>query len=347
MKALYFEKHGGIENLVYGEVADPTPGPGEVLIRVKACAINHLDLWVLAGWPGLDLPMPHIGGADIAGEVASVGTSVDYWKQGMRVVVSPGYLSDGPEDEWTERGEDSLSPRYHIFGEGRRGGFAEYVSVPQQCVLELPDRIDFAEAAAPLLVAVTAWRMLNTRAQLQSGESVLIVGAGGGLNSFALQLAKSSGANVIALTSSKEKVQKAKELGADEVINYKQTPDWHKEIKKLTNGRGVDVVVDNVGSQTFEKSIHSTRRGGRIVTVGNTSGAKVSFDNRLLFTKQISILGSTMGSNKEFREVVQTIWGGKVNPVIDRTLPLSQGAQAYRALERGEQFGKILLLPDS
>ena len=345
MKALYFQEHGEIENLHFAEVPDPQPEPNEVVVRVRASAINHLDLWVLRGWPGLDLPKPHIGGADIAGEIAAVGSSVEGLGEGMRVVVSPGYLADGPADEWTQRGEDSVSPRYHIFGEGRRGGFAEYVNVPSQCLLELPDHIDFTEGAAPLLVAVTAWRMLVVRAELQAGQTVLIVGAGGGLNSFSLQLAKSLGARVFALTSSEEKMQRAAELGAEQTINYKDTPDWHKEVKRLTDGRGVDVVVDNVGAATMHKSIHAARRGGRIVTVGNTSGAKITYDNRLLFSKQVSLIGSTMGSAKDFREAVQTIWGGKITPVIDQTLPLAEGKKAYEILERGEQFGKVVLLP--
>lgn len=345
MKALHFNEFGSIENLKFGDVEDPQLADEEVLVRVKACAINHLDLWILRGWPGLQLPMPHIGGADISGEIAAVGSAVKNFSKGQRVVVSPGYLIPGEEDEWTARGEDSVSPRYHIFGEGRRGGFAEFVSVPKDCLLEMPEELDFAEAAAPLLVAVTAWRMLKIRAQLQTGQSVLIVGAGGGLNSFSVQLAKLLGAKVIALTSSEEKMQRTTELGADHVINYKSTPDWSREVRKLTDGRGVDIVVDNVGSATFNQSILATCRGGRIVTVGNTSGPEVAFDNRLIFSKQISIIGSTMGSGKDFRDAVQAIWGGELRPVIDRTIPLSDGKQAYQLLEKGEQFGKVVIIP--
>jgi NADPH:quinone reductase-like Zn-dependent oxidoreductase len=345
MKALHFNSHGGLDKLQYGIIETPFPKPGEVLVKVRASALNHLDLWVLEGWPGLKLEMPHVGGADIAGEVIECGHGVVNWKIGARVLVSPGYLEDGAEDQWTKAGEDSLSPRYHIFGEGRRGGLAEYVTVPEQCLLEIPKEIEFSQAAAPALVGVTAWRMLKTRAQLKAGQTCLIVGAGGGLNSFALQLAKLIGANVIALTSSEEKMVRAKALGADHVINYYKQGDWSRIVRDITDGHGVDVVVDNVGEKTYPQSILSCKRGGCIVTVGNTSGTQVSFDNRLIFTKQISILGSTMGSSKDFKEAMNAVWSNKLKPVIDREMSLREGKEAYELLEKGAQFGKIVLVP--
>lgn len=345
MKALYFEEHGTSENLRYGDLEQPTIASDEVLLRVRACALNQLDLWVLKGWGGLRLPMPHIGGSDIAGEIVEVGSEVADWKSGQRVVVSPGYLEPGEDDEWTLRGEDSLSPRYRIFGEQRAGGFAEFVSVPASTLVEMPRGLDFPEACAPLLVGTTAWRMLKTKGELSKGQSVLIVGAGGGLNSFCVQLANFMGGRVIALSSSEEKLGRARELGAEDVINYRTSPNWDREVRALTDGRGVDLVVDNVGEETFARSLSSLARGGRLLTVGNSSGPQVSFDNRLVFARQLSILGSTMGSQEDFRQVLSLIWAGKVSPVIDRTIPLAEGRSGYEFLRRGEQFGKIILIP--
>ena len=343
MNALYFNEHGDLSKLRYGHIPDPTPAAEEVVVKVKACAINHLDLWVLRGWPELELDMPHIGGADIAGEVAELGGDVTGWGIGTKVVVNPGFTT--AEDEWTRKGEESLSPHYHIFGESRRGGFAEYVSVPSENLLVMPDGVSFVEAAAPQLVLLTAWRMLRHRAGLQHGETVLIVGAGGGVNSISIQLAKLMGASVIALTSSEEKMKKSKTLGADHVVNYRAYPEWSKRIKHLTHGRGVDVVVDNVGDNTINQSIRAVCRGGRIVTIGNTSGPDLRIDNRYIFTKQISIIGSTMGSNKDFSDAMETVWSKKIRPVIDRELPLKDGVEAYRILRDGEQFGKVVLIP--
>ncbi len=343
MNALYFQEHGSIEQLRYGDIEDPRCRANEAIIRVRACALNHLDIWVLRGWPGLKLQMPHVGGADIAGEIAALGSNVERWKVGDRVVIEPGFVSG--EDEWTRRGEDSVSPHYHVIGEGCRGGFAEYVAVPATSLHPFPQGFTFSSAAAPLLVGLTAWRMLRERAQLTRGESVLIVGAGGGVNSFAIQLARYIGAEVIALSSSDEKLDKATALGANHVINYRRYPDWSRIVKRLTNNRGVDVVIDNVGAKTFEQSIRSVVRGGRIVTVGNTSGPTLSVDNRLIFTKQISIIGSTMGSANDFREAMDVVWSGGVKPVIDSEIPLKEGKVAYRMLERGQQFGKLVLIP--
>lgn len=343
MKALHFFEHGSLDKLQYGEIDRPKPNAGEVLLRVKACALNHLDLWVLSGWPGLHLQLPHVGGADIAGEIVELGPEVSSWKIGDRVVVNPGYL-DG-EDEWTKRGEDSVSPHYHIYGEARRGGFAEFVTVSARNLATFPKDFTYAAACAALLTGLTAWRMLQERAQLKRGETVLVVGAGGGVNSFTIQLAKYLGGTVIALTSTQQKMDKATALGAAHVIDYKKYPDWSRVVKSLTKNRGVDIVIDNVGARTFEQSIRAVARGGRIVTVGNTSGPAITFDNRLVFTKQISIIGSTMGSEKSFHHVLECLWSGAVKPVIDRELPLSEGPTAYRLLQSGEQFGKIVLLP--
>lgn len=343
MKALCFYEHGELDVLRYDDVPDPEPGPGQVLVRVRACALNHLDIWVRRGWPGLKLQMPHWCGADIAGEIAALGPGVSGWEVGQRVVVDPGVSTT--VDEYTRRGEDSVSPGYVIFGEQIRGGQAEYVVVPAENLMPIPEGWDFPQAAAPLLVSLTAWRMLIHRARLRAGESVLIIGAGGGVNSMAIQIAKLAGATVYALTSTEEKMARAKELGADVVLNYKEDPDWPKTLYRLTDRRGVDVVVDNVGRATLMQSMRVVARGGRIVIVGNTSGPEAQIDIRYIFGKQISIIGSTMGSHQDFRDVMALVWAGKLKPVVDRVMPLSEGKRAFELMERGEQFGKIVLVP--
>ncbi|MGD1997125.1 MAG: zinc-binding dehydrogenase [Anaerolineae bacterium] len=343
MKALCFYEHGGLDVLQYTDVPDPEPGPGQVLVRVQACALNHLDVFIREGWPGLNLDMPHWAGADVAGEIAALGIGVTGWEVGQRVVVDPGI--SGCEDEFTRRGEPSLSPRYLILGEQIRGTHADCVVVPADNLMLIPEGWDFAQAAAPLLVSLTAWRMLIHRAQLRAGESVLVVGAGGGVNSMAIQIAQLAGATVYALTSTEEKMEKAHDLGADVVVNYREEPGWSKAIYKLTGRRGVDVVVDNVGQATLAQSMRAVVRGGRIVIVGNTSGPHAEIDIRYIFGKQISIIGSTMGTHQDFRDVMELMWAGKLKPVVDRVMPLSEGKRAFEMLEQGEQFGKIVLVP--
>jgi len=342
MKALYFEKHGDIEVLQYGNVPDPRPAPGQVLVRVRACALNHLDIWVRRGWPGLKLEMPHWCGADVAGEVAAAGEGVSGWQEGQRVIVDPGITTAA--DEFTRRGEDSLSPGYRILGEHVRGGAAGYVAVPAGNLARLPEGVPFPEAAAPLLVTLTAWRMLIHRAGLRPGETVLIVGAGGGVNSMAIQIAKLSGATVFVVAGSREKGERALALGADGVLDRSRV-DWGREIYKITGKRGVDVVVDNVGKATLATSLQAAARNGRIVIVGNTSGPEAQIDIRFIFSKQIRIIGSTMGTHQDFRDITALLWSGRLKPVIDRVMPLSDGAKAYRMMEKGEQFGKIVLIP--
>jgi len=347
MKALHFYDHGGISNLTYGELDTPKLGPDEVLVKVKACAVNHLDLWVLRGWPGLRLERPHIGGADIAGVIEEVGSNVTgdaNLSVGKEVVVLPGFAQ--VDDEYTAKGDDSLSPSYRIFGEGKKGGFAEYVAVPAKCIFDKPKNFSFPEASAPLLVGLTSWRMLLRRAQMKAGETLLIVGAGGGVNSFSLQLAVSLGVRVIALSSTEEKCAQAISMGAIEAINYRKVADWSREVRRLTDGKGADVVIDNVGTQTFAQSINSCARGGRIVTVGNTSGALVEFDNRLVFSKQISILGSSMGSREDFKELLSFIESRNMKVNIDSVFHLKDGQEAYRTLEEGRQFGKVIVVPE-
>jgi NADPH:quinone reductase-like Zn-dependent oxidoreductase len=342
MKALYFKEHGDLDVIQYGDVADPKPGVGEVLVRVRACAINHLDIWVRRGWPGLKLKMPHWCGADVAGEIIELGEGVSDWEIGQRVVVDPGI--NILEDEFTRRGEFTLSPGYLVLGEQVRGGAAEYLAIPARNLAIMPEGLDYPEAAAPLLVSLAAWRMLIHRGKLSAGESVLVVGAGGGVNSMAIQIAKLAGAKVYVVAGNKEKADRALELGADTILDRSKV-DWVREIYKLTDKRGVDVVVDNVGQATINNSMKAVVRGGRIVILGNTSGPHAEIDIRFIFGKQISLIGSTMGTHHDFREVTTLLWNGKLRPVIDRVMPLSNGKEAYAILERGEQFGKIVLIP--
>jgi NADPH:quinone reductase-like Zn-dependent oxidoreductase len=342
MKALYFTEHGELDVLQYGDVPDPRPGPDDVVVRVKACALNYLDIWVRRGWPGLKLAMPHWGGADVSGEVAEVGENVSTWRPGQVVVCDPGV--NIREDEYTQQGEDSVSPGYKILGEDKPGGFAEYIVVPARNLKALPEEWEFPQAAAPLLVALTAWRMLKHRAQLKSGESVLIIGAGGGVNSVAIQIGKLLGAQVLVVASNATKAERATALGADAVFDRSQV-DWSREVFKFTEKRGVDVVVDNVGQATLPLSLRAVARGGRIVIVGNTSSPQVQIDTRFIFGKQISLIGSTMGSHRDFDEVTELLFSGKLKPVIHAVLPLSEGKEAYAQLERGEHFGKIVLEP--
>jgi NADPH:quinone reductase-like Zn-dependent oxidoreductase len=347
MKAIFFEKHGGVEVLKYADLPDPTPQPGEVLIKVKAVALNHLDIWVRRGWPGLHLEMPHITGSDVAGDIVAINLDpaqcTGPLTLGARVIVNPGLR--GAEDEWTRRGEDSVSPGYRILGEQVRGGLAEYVCVPAANVFKIPDGISYEDAAAPLLVGLTCWRMLIKRAQLKAGESVLIVGAGGGVNSLALLMAKSAGAQVIVVAGGAAKAKQALSLGADSVIDYRSDSNWHAEVLRQTKGRGVDIVIDNVGQETLAKSLRAVTRGGRVVMVGNTSGFEVQLDTRLLFAKQISLIGSTMGSQQDFIDAMQYLWQRGIKTVIDRVEPLAQGIPVIQLLESGKQFGKLVLRP--
>jgi NADPH:quinone reductase-like Zn-dependent oxidoreductase len=343
MKAIFFEHHGEIDSLKYADLPQPEPKAGEALVRVKAVALNHLDIWVRRGWKGLHVETPHITGADVSGEIVTVNTPGTTWSEGTRVIINPGILTS--DDEWTRKGEDSLSPGYKILGEQVRGGMAEYVCVPVANLFKLPDAVSFEDGAAPLLVGLTCWRMLFKRANIRAGESVLVVGAGGGVNSLSILLARAAGANVIALSSTPEKMEKALALGASTVIDYNASPDWSAEVLKATKGRGVDVVIDNVGSKTLPKSLRAVARGGRIVTVGNTKGYELSFDNRLLFTKQVSLIGSTMGSRQDFTEAMEFIFHRKIKIPIDTVAPLSEGIKMLKRLEDGQQFGKIVLKP--
>jgi NADPH:quinone reductase-like Zn-dependent oxidoreductase len=341
MKALFFEKHGNISNLKTGELANPSPGPGQVMVRVHTAALNHLDLWVLEGWKGLNLEMPHIPGADGAGEIAALGDGVKGLSIGDRVVINAN-LSCGSCRSCLA-GQDNMCQDWHLLGETVRGTCAEFVCVPAENVLQIPKDFSCREAAAAGLVFLTAWHSLITRANLQPGEKVLLVGASGGVNTASIQIAKLAGAQVFVVGSNAEKLDLAASLGADVLIDRSDEESWSRSIYRLTNKQGVDIVVDNVGSATFPSSLRALRKGGRLLTVGNTSGPALELDNRFIFGKHLSILGSTMGTKEDFYQVMQLLFQGKLKPVLDLDFSLEDAQQAFTRLAQGQQMGKITL----
>lgn len=346
MKATVFHEHGPPDVLKYEDFPDPEVGPNQVLIDVKAVALNHLDLFTRRGFPGLKLEMPHILGSDLSGVIKEIGDNITgEFETGQRVIIDPG-RSCGV-CEYCIRGEESLCAQYGIIGEHYRGGYADFFSVDARNIIPIPEYsgLDFNEAAAAPLTFMTAWRMLMSKARIKPGDDVLIIGIGGGVALAALQIAKLAGARVIVTSSSDEKLGKALELGASIGINYRNNPDFHKEVFALTNRRGVDIVVDSVGEATWEKSLRSLTKGGRLVTCGATTGPNVNTNVNLVFWKQLEILGSTMGSRSELRDVIKLVWTGQLKPVVDRTFPLSEAKQAHEILEKGEQFGKLVLNP--
>jgi NADPH:quinone reductase-like Zn-dependent oxidoreductase len=340
MKAIIFSEHGGPEVLRYAEVPEPKIGADEVLVRVRACALNHLDLWARRGMPGITIPMPHILGSDIAGEVARVGERVSGVHTGERVLLSPG-ISCG-HCVYCLRGDDNFCRQYTLFGYKVDGGYAEYVASPAVNVIPMPANLGFEEAAAIPLVFLTAWHMLITRAQLKPDETVLVLGAGSGVGGAAIQIAKVAGARVIATAGSEAKLQKAKELGADETFLH-SIEHWSREVRRLTDRRGVDVVVEHVGDATWQESVASLAVGGRLVTCGATTGYEGKIDLRFLFSRHISILGSYMGTKAELYSVLDLLGRGRVKPVIDTVMPLAKAREAHERLEKREQFGKIVL----
>ncbi len=340
MKALFFTQHGPLDVLTYGDLPDPQPGPGEVLIRLRAAALNRLDAWVREGWPGLRLEMPHIPGADGAGEIAALGAGVSGWQIGERVVINAN-IGCGACD-FCLAGQDNLCQNWRLLGETMRGTHAEYVCAPARQLFRLPDGFDFATAAAASLVFHTAWHALITRGNLRPGETVLIVGAAGGVNTASIAIAKFSGARVIVVGAGPQKLAVAESLGADILIDRTREEDWSKAVYRATDKRGVDVVVDNVGT-TFPLSFRAARKGGRILTVGNTGGPKFEIDNRFIFGKHLSLIGSTMGTLKDYNDVMTLVTQGKLPVARDRAYPLSEGRAAHARLAQGEQHGKITL----
>ena len=343
MKAIVFHQHGDLDQVDYAEAPKPAIGPNDVLLEVKAAAFNRLDLWVLAGWPGLNLKLPHVMGSDGAGIVAELGANVTGFAVGDHVAVNPT-VSCG-HCAYCLSGRDNMCDQFAILGEHLDGFAAEYTAVPARNLLKMPDSVKFEDAATASLVFVTAWHSLITRGQLQAGESVLIVGAGGGVNTAAIQIAKLAGAGPIyVIGSSEEKLALARELGADVTIN-RHEENWGKAIFKATNRQGVDMVVDNVGAASYGASLRSLKKGGRLLTVGNTSGPKFEIDNRLLFAKHLRIIGSTMGPMRDYERVMGLLFDGRLHPIIDTIAPLSEGAALLRRLEAGDVTGKLALRP--
>ena len=340
MKAVFLRQHGDLDVLEYGDVSKPEPGPGEVLVRLKAAALNGLDLWVRKGWPGLKIDYPHILGADGAGEVAAVGEGVEGWSPGDRVVINAN-MGCG-ECDYCLAGYENRCRSWGLLGETRPGTYAEYVAVPAGNLVRLPDGFDEHRAAAAGLVFHTAWHSLVSRGDVRPGESVLVVGASGGVNTASIQIAKMAGATVYVVGSSVEKLALAESLGADHLIDRSKEPAWSKSVYSMTGKRGVDVVVDNVG-KTYPESFRAAAKGGRILTVGNTGGPKVEIDNRFIFAKHLSILGSSMGTRNDFKTVMDLIFSGRLKPVLDQDYPLSEARAAQERLERSEQMGKITL----
>ncbi len=342
MKAARIHGHGGPEVLVYEEAADPAMRADEVLVRVRAAALNHLDLWVRGGLPGIAPPLPHILGSDIAGEVVAVGERCWRVRTGQRVLLSPALSCR--QCQACVSGHDNFCERYTLFGVGVPGGNAELVAAPEYAVIPIPDDLPFEEAAAAPLVFLTAWHMLFGRAKLAPGEDVLVLAASSGVGMAAVQLAKLFHCRVIATAGGEEKMEAARRLGADAVIDhYRQ--DIAAEVRKFTAKRGVDVVIEHVGEATWPKSVAALARGGRLVTCGATTGYDVKTDLRFLFSRQQSLLGSFMGELGELHAVLRLVFRKLVKPVVDRVYPLAEIRAAHERLERREQFGKIVVTP--
>ncbi len=341
MQALVFTQHGSLDNVQLMDVPAPKPTAHEVLVEVKAGAFNRLDLWVLEGWPSLKLKLPHIMGSDGAGVVAQVGSAVTGYSVGDRVAINPT-VSCGA-CSFCQMGRENMCDRFAILGEHRDGFLATWVAVPARNLVRLPQSVSFEAAAAASLVYVTAWHSLIERGGLRAGEDVLIVGAGGGVNTAAIQIARLAGARrIFVVGSSDDKLAQAQALGADVMINRHQE-NWSKAVYLATDRQGVDVAVDNVGAATFGLTLRALKKGGRLLTVGNTSGAQFTFDNRLMFGKHLSIIGSTMGTQADYNRVMEMVFNGRLRPVIDAVYPLSEGRQALERLAAGDVCGKLVL----
>ncbi len=341
MRAAIFEDFGGPDVVEVRKVPVPEPGPGEVRVKVEAAAMNHLDLWVRRGLP-IDTPMPHIGGSDFAGTVDAVGPGAEDVPVGTRVVVDPSLGYDWYDGQ--DRGESFDELPFRIVGEHTQGGFAEYAVVPAENLLEIPDGFSMTDAAAAGLVFVTAWRALITRARLRPGERILITGASGGVGTAAVQIADRAGAKVFAVTGGAENVTLTAALGADIVYDRFEV-DFSREVWRDTYKKGVDVVFDTVGEEIWSDCLRALSKGGRLITSGATTGSRGVTELRLVFWKQLEILGSTMGSPKEFREVMRLVFDGTFTPVIQEVMPLSDARRAHEILEEGKIFGKLVLVP--
>jgi len=349
VKVTLFHQHGGPEVLEYTDYPTPAPRPGEALVKLQVAALNRMDVMVRNGWPGLKLELPHINGADGAGEVAAIGFPLpgsegagvrNGFKIGDRVVINAN-LGCG-ECNYCLSGWDNMCREWHLLGETVRGTYAEYVSVPLRQLYKLPDDFDLHVAAGAALVYQTAWHSLITRGNLRAGETVLIVGAGGGVNTASIDIANFSGAQVVVVGSDAKKLEMAEALGADILIDRSKEENWSKAVFLATDKQGVDVVVDNVGT-TFMQSLRTLKKGGRLLTVGNSGGPKFEIDNRYVFAKHLSIIGSTMSNLSDFDTVMSQVVAGKLHPALDKSFPLKEAAAAQEHLWHGKNFGKVTL----
>lgn len=337
MKAVRFHQHGGPDVLRYEDAPEPVTAPGRAIVRVRACALNHLDLWERRGIERVRIPLPHISGSDISGDVLDAGGGTI--PVGARVLLQPG-LSCGTCPACTT-GRDNLCPRYDVIGLMSEGGYAERIAVPIENLVPLPDHVGYVEAAAFPLTFLTAWHMLVARAQVRRGDVVLVLAGGSGVGQAAIQIAALHGARVFA-TSAPSKMDRTRALGAEDVFDH-YSGDYSQQIKAATGGRGADVVVEHVGEATWERSVRALARGGRLVTCGATTGPRASVDLRHLFARQLSLLGSYMGAKPELSAAAPLFFDGRLRPAIDRTFPLAEAARAHERLEQREQFGKIVL----
>ena len=345
MKAVTFHGHGGPEQLVYETVPLPTLGAGEVLIRVKACALNHLDLWVRQGIPSYQIPLPHISGCDISGIIEQIcSPHPRHVSEGQAVLVYPG-LNCG-KCLVCEAGRENRCSRFQVLGAQVDGGYAEFVKVPAVNVLPIPVGVTFEQAAAFPLVSVTAWHMLRTLANLKQGETVLVMGAGSGVGSMAVQMANLMGARTFGTVGSDDKIEKAKMLGAEVVFNH-STDCISTQVKELTDGRGVDVVIEHIGERVWDQCIYSMARGGRLVTCGATTGGQLSLDIRYVFSRELTIMGSYLGTRVELAQAVDHLAAGALRPVIDSVFPLKAAQAAQTRMLDRQVFGKIVLVPES
>ncbi len=340
MKAVVFHEHGGTDRLRYEEAEPPRIGPHEVLVRVKACALNHLDIWVRQGIPAYRMSLPHISGCDVAGILEEVGKEVTGLKVGDRIFVSPG-LSCWRCNQCLS-GRDNLCPSYKILGAQVNGGYAELVAVPGVNAIPIPGTLTFEQAAAFPLVSVTAWHMLFTLAEVRPGEEVLVMGAGSGVGSIAVQMAKLAGARVITTVGSEDKIEKAKSLGADAVVNHTRE-EVAGRVKALTGSRGVDVVIEHIGPSVWDQCLASLAKGGRLVTCGATTGGEAKLDLRFLFSRQLTLKGSYMGTRSELVRASTLFEQGQLRPVVDRVLPLQEARAAQELMLSRKIFGKLVL----
>ncbi len=340
MKAVRIHEFGGPEVLRYEDVSDPTPRPDQVLVRVRACALNHIDLWIRAGLPGVKLP--HILGSDIAGEIVEVGEYITNFKLGQRVLLAPMHFCNHCAK--CVAGLQNQCPEFTALGNRVDGGNCELIAMPAVNVIPIPDSLDFNQAASVPLVFLTAWHMLVGRAAIRPGQTVLVLGAGSGVGIAAIQVSKLFHARVITTAGDEKKLDKARELGADYGINHYQQK-ISQEVRKLTDKEGVDIVIEHVGAATWDESVKCLKPGGILVTCGATTGPNVGFDLRFLFSRQLSLLGSYMGTMGELYEVLGHVFAGRLKPVVDRSFPLQDVRAAHEYLEKSQMFGKVVLNP--